>query len=70
MATLAELNPVEQWDRQDNDRRIRLRPKTMGEYFQAEHPLLVPLPDEVFETGFVSSVRVDRYGQVSVRPAH
>lgn len=66
--TLADLNLlVEQWDRQDNDRRIRLRPKTIGEYFQAEHPLLVPLPDEVFETGFVSSVRVDRYG--SSRPA-
>ncbi|MGW7027158.1 IS21 family transposase [Streptomyces xanthophaeus] len=66
--TLAELNLlVEQWDRQDNDRRIRLRPKSIGEYFQAEHPLLFPLPDEVFETGFVSSVRVDRYGQVSAR---
>lgn len=66
--TLAELNLlVEQWDRQNNDRRIRLRPKTIGEYFQAERPLLVPLPDKVFETGFVSSVRVDRYGQVSAR---
>ncbi|MFF1372721.1 IS21 family transposase [Streptomyces virginiae] len=71
VATLAELNLlVEQWDRRDNDRRIRLRPKTIGEYFQAEHPLLVPLPDEVFETGFVSSVRVDRYGQVSARTNH
>ena len=69
--TLAELNAlVDRWDQEDDGRRIRLRPRTIGEYFEVEHPLLAPLPDEAFETGYVSSVRVDRYGQVSARTNH
>lgn len=46
------------------------RALTIGEMFAVERPLLVPLPEEDFETGLVSSLRVDRYGQVSVRTNH
>ncbi|MGV9915588.1 IS21 family transposase [Streptomyces tendae] len=68
VGSLAELNAmVEQWDAEDDNRRIRSRPRTIGEYFAVERPLLRPLPDEPFETGRVFSLRVDRYAQVSVR---
>ncbi|MEU0390344.1 IS21 family transposase [Streptomyces chartreusis] len=66
--SLAELNAmVERWDAEDDDRRIRSRPRTIGEYFAVERPLLQPLPNEPFETGRLFSLRVDRYAQVSVR---
>ncbi|MGI5260887.1 IS21 family transposase [Streptomyces angustmyceticus] len=68
VSSLAELNEmVEQWDRQDDTRRIGARPKTVAEYFALEQPLLLPLPEEPFETGRVFTPRVDRYGQISVR---
>lgn len=52
VSSLAELNEmVEQWDRQDDARRIGARPKTVAEYFALEQPLLMPLPEEPFETG-------------------
>ncbi|MET8537673.1 IS21 family transposase [Streptomyces sp. NPDC005065] len=69
--SLAELNAmVEQWDRDDDARRILQRAMTVGEMFAIERPLLIPLPEEDFETGLVSSLRVNRYGQVSVRTNH
>lgn len=41
VASLAELNAmVEQWDAGDDDRRIRSRPRRIGEYFTVERPLL------------------------------
>jgi hypothetical protein len=58
---------VDQWDRQDDARRIGSRPKTVAEYFAFEQPLLRPLPDEPFETGRMFTPRVDRYSQVPVR---
>ncbi|MGW7081433.1 Mu transposase domain-containing protein [Streptomyces sp. NPDC054866] len=68
VSSLAELNEmVEQWDRQDDARRIGARPKTVAEYFGLEQPLLMPLPEEPFETGRVFTPRVDRYGQIPVR---
>ncbi|MEV5336594.1 Mu transposase domain-containing protein [Streptomyces werraensis] len=68
VASLAELNEmVEQWDRQDEARRIRARPKTVAEYFALEQPLLMPLPEEPFETDPLFTPRVDSYGQISVR---
>ncbi|WP_406324253.1 IS21 family transposase [Streptomyces sp. NBC_01637] len=71
VASLAELNAmVERWDEEDDARRIMQRALTIGELFAVERPLLVPLPEEDFETGLVSSLRVDRYGQVSVRTNH
>ncbi|MFD7123947.1 IS21 family transposase [Streptomyces anulatus] len=68
VATLAELNEmIDRWDQQDDARRNRSRPRTIGEYFAAEQPLLVPLPEEPFETGRLSTPRVDRYSQICVR---
>ncbi|MDX3771772.1 MULTISPECIES: IS21 family transposase [unclassified Streptomyces] len=68
VSSLAELNEmVEQWDRQDDARRIGSRPKTVAEYFALEQPLLMPLPEEPFETGRLFTPRVDRYGQIPVR---
>ncbi len=68
VASLAELNAmIDRWDQEDEDRRIRSRPRTIGEYFASEQPLLVPLPDEPFETGRLFTLRVDRYSQISVR---
>ncbi|NUK06549.1 IS21 family transposase [Streptomyces lunaelactis] len=68
VSSLAELNEmVEQWDRQDDAGRIGSRPKTVAEYFALEQPLLMPLPEEPFETGRVFTPRVDRYGQIPVR---
>jgi hypothetical protein len=66
--TLAELNVmIDRWDQEDDARRIRSRPRTIGEYFAAEQPLLAPLPEEPFETGRLSTPRVDRYSQICVR---
>lgn len=66
--TLAELNAmIDRWDQEDDARRIRARPRTIGEYFAAEQPLLAPLPEEPFETGRLSTPRVDRYSQICVR---
>ena len=42
-------------------------PRTVGEYFAVEGPLLKPLPEEPFETGRWFTPRVDRFGQVTVR---
>jgi transposase len=68
VASLAELNQlVEQWDAQDDARRIGARPRTVGEYFATEQPLLNPLPDEAFATGRLLTPRVDRYAQITVR---
>jgi hypothetical protein len=68
VGSLAELNAlIEQWDVADEARRIGARPRTIGEYFAIERPLLKPVPDEPFATGLQLSLRVDRYAQVSVR---
>ncbi|GGO59336.1 transposase [Streptomyces lasiicapitis] len=68
VATLAELNElVDQWDLQDERRRIRSRPKTIGEYFALEQPRLKPLPVLPFETSRWFTPRVERYGQATVR---
>ncbi|MCE7007036.1 hypothetical protein LWC34_30020 [Kibdelosporangium philippinense] len=43
--SLAELNAqVEAWDLADDDRRIGARPRTLGEMFAIEAPLLRPVP--------------------------
>ncbi|MGW2026689.1 Mu transposase domain-containing protein [Streptomyces decoyicus] len=71
VSSLAELNEmVEQWDRQDDARRIGSRSKTVAECFALEQPLLRPLPEEPFETGRLFTPRVDRYGQIPVRTNH
>ncbi|GGT78444.1 hypothetical protein GCM10010207_88080 [Streptomyces atratus] len=45
----------------DGRRRIGARARTIDEYFEDERPLLLPLPEERFETGWVLTPRVDRY---------
>jgi len=66
--SLAELNQlVERWDAEDDARRIGTRPRTVGEHFQVEQPLLNPLPAEPFETGLQLALRVDRYSQITMR---
>ncbi|MFJ2136439.1 hypothetical protein ACIOMQ_37505 [Streptomyces sp. NPDC087845] len=66
--SLAELNEmVDQWDLHDGHRRIGSRPRTVDEYFAVEQPLLMPLPQEPFETGRLFTPRVDRYSQINVR---
>ncbi|MET8276493.1 MULTISPECIES: Mu transposase domain-containing protein [unclassified Streptomyces] len=68
VGSLAELNEmVDRWDLHDGHRRIGWRPRTVDEYFAIEQPLLMPLPEEPFETGRLFTPRVDRYGQIPVR---
>jgi Mu transposase-like protein len=68
VASLAELNEmVDQWDLEDEGRRIRSRARTVGEYLAVEAPLLKPLPTELFETGRLFTPRVDRYSQIAVQ---
>jgi hypothetical protein len=68
VGSLAELNEmVDQWDLHDGHRRIGSRPRTVDEYFAIEQPLLMPLPQEPFETGRLFTPRVDRYSQITVR---
>ncbi len=68
VASLAQLNAMtEQWDEEDEQRRIGSRPRPVSEYFAVERPLLQPLPDEPFETGRLFSLRVGRFSQISVR---
>lgn len=58
---------IDQWDEQDESRRIGGRARTVGEYWETERPLLKPLPEEPFETGLWLTPRVDRFSQVPVR---
>nr|WP_207386274.1 hypothetical protein [Protofrankia symbiont of Coriaria ruscifolia] len=58
---------VERWDAADEARRIGTRPRTIGEHFAIEAPLLRPLPEEPFEIGRWFTPRVDRYSQITVR---
>lgn len=66
VASLAELNArIDAWDQQDDQRRIGERPRTVGEYFAIEKPLLQPLPEDHFENGRLLTPRVDRYALVT-----
>ncbi|MGV9350954.1 hypothetical protein ACWDSD_40750 [Streptomyces spiralis] len=65
-ASLTELNAmVDQWDLDDEGRRLRSRTRTIGKYFAQEQPLLRSLPREAFETGRWFTPRVNRFGQVT-----
>ncbi|WP_425567059.1 Mu transposase domain-containing protein, partial [Sphaerisporangium flaviroseum] len=68
VASISELNAlIDQWDIKDEQRRIRMRPQTIGERFAHERTLLAPLPVEPFEIGRLLTPRVNLHGQVSVR---
>lgn len=67
-ASLTELNAmVDQWDLDDETRRLRGRTRPVGDYFRQEQHLLRPLPTEPFETGRWFTPRVDRFSRISVR---
>ncbi|MFD8497684.1 IS21 family transposase [Amycolatopsis sp. NPDC059657] len=69
--SLAELNTqVEAWDTADDNRRVGARPRTVGQMFALEAPLLRSLPAEPFETGRWFTPRVDRFSQISIRTNH
>ncbi|MFF3437780.1 IS21 family transposase [Streptosporangium sp. NPDC002721] len=71
VASLAELNAmIEDWEAEDDHRRIGARARTISEDFATEQPLLQPLPEEPFETGRVFHPRVDRRAQICVRMNH
>ncbi|WP_172387685.1 IS21 family transposase [Streptomyces sp. MNP-20] len=66
--SLDELNSrLQECERIEDGRRIGLRIRTIGQDFTHEAALLMPLPDEAFETGLVLTPRVDRYAMVTVK---
>jgi len=66
--SLGELNArIADAEQAEDRRRIGARIRAIGQDFAAERPLLIPLPDDPFETGLLLTPRVDRYGQVTVR---
>ena len=66
--SLDELNArITAAERAEDGRRIGSRIRTIGQDFEAERPLLIPLPDEPFEPGLLLTPRVDRYSQITVR---
>ncbi len=66
--SIDELNEmIDAWDLSDEQRRIGARPRTIGELFAVEKPLLKPLPEETFETGRWFTPRVDKFSQITVR---
>lgn len=68
VGSLTELNElIDRWDTEDLERRIGSRPRTVGEMFAAEQPLVQTLPAEQFETGRWFTPRVDCYSQISLR---
>jgi transposase len=68
VTSLEELNArIAEAEQAEEGRRIGMRIRTIGQDFAAEQPLLLPLPDETFETGLMLTPRVDRFSQVTVR---
>jgi Mu transposase-like protein len=68
VSSLAELNTrLAEFDRRDDARRITGRPQTVGHDFAVEARVLLPLPEERFETGLTLAPRVDRHARITVR---
>ncbi|MFJ3882926.1 IS21 family transposase [Streptomyces sp. NPDC090077] len=66
--SLEELNTwLLGFERKEDARRIGLRIRTIGQDFTHEAGLLMPLPDEGFETGLTLTPRVDRYSMITVK---
>jgi Mu transposase-like protein len=66
--SLDELNEAfARFEQAEEDRRIGMRIRTIGQDFAHEAPWLLPMPGEGFETGLAFSPRVDRYGMVAVQ---
>jgi hypothetical protein len=67
VASLAELNArLAEADAAEDARHVASRTATIGEDFDAERGLLLPLPPEPFATAAVAWPRVDRYARISV----
>ncbi len=68
VASLEELNVrIREFEAIEENRRIGLRIRTIGQDFLHEAGLLMSLPDDAFETGLVLTPRVDRYALITVR---
>jgi transposase len=66
--SIEELNTLlEQWDDEDDRRRIGNRTNSVGTDWAFERDLLRPLPAEPFDTALTLTPRVDRYAQLMVR---
>ena len=66
--SLEELNAsFAVFEQAEDQRRIGMRMRTIGQDFAHEAALLLPIPGEAFETGLAFDPRVDRYGMVAVR---
>lgn len=66
--SMAELNArLARYDELDDARRIAHRPRTVGQDFALEAPLLQALPVEEFETGLSLRPLVDRYSRITAR---
>lgn len=68
VGSLAELNQrLAAADAAEDDRHIDGRAESVGAAFDAEAPLLGPLPADRFDTALSLSARVDRFAQIMVR---
>ena len=68
VASLDELNGrIQGWEAEEEQRRIGLRERSIGQDFTAEAPLLRPLPDSGFDTRLLLTPTVDRYSMITVR---
>ncbi|WP_426999161.1 IS21 family transposase [Pseudarthrobacter sp. N5] len=66
--SLAELNgQIIAWDEADDRRRISGKLRPVADDYDAERPLLNPLPAEAFDPGLVLTPRVDRSSLIRVR---
>nr|WP_188308583.1 hypothetical protein [Streptomyces sp. CBMA123] len=66
--SLDELNDAFAASEQaEENRRIGMRIRTIGQDVAQAAPLLLPLPGDAFETGLAFTPRVDRNGMVAVR---
>jgi transposase len=68
VATMEVLGGVvAKGDERDDLRHIESRRLTVAQHFEAERPLLLPLPDEHFEVGLALTCRVDTKARICVR---
>ncbi|WP_435053229.1 IS21 family transposase [Kitasatospora phosalacinea] len=71
VATLAELNEMlAEIDQLEDDRHIQGRPTSIGFDFEAERPLLNPLPADAYDCGLDLTPTVHRNGRITVRQCY
>ncbi|MFI0405520.1 IS21 family transposase [Actinomadura sp. 3N508] len=68
VGALTELNArLLAFERKEDQRRIGHRIRTIGQDFELEAAVLLPLPAEPFGTGLTFTPRVDRYSLITVK---